>query len=126
MPESWFLHRLFHRSGRCSFLVADRNWGDEVDSQLLQGSMDKTIKLNLERLPDIPSNHAKGHVISDSFSEVLWSQAREAAGLDVAHRQTSSSLANLGLPEFCYYVSRYCEASKLLGMAYDACHFCRE
>ncbi|KAI6580199.1 hypothetical protein MCOR06_009693, partial [Pyricularia oryzae] len=85
--------------------------------QLLQGSMDKTIKLNLERLPDIPSNHAKGHVISDSFSEVLWSQAREAAGLDVAHRQTSSSLANLGV---------YCEASKLLGMAYDACHFCRE
>lgn len=66
-------------------------------SQLLQGSMDKTIKLNLERLPDIPSNHAKGHVISDSFSEVLWSQAREAAGLDVAHRQTSSSLANLGV-----------------------------
>lgn len=66
-------------------------------SQLLQGSMDKTIKVNLERLPDIPSNHAKGHVISDSFSEVLWSQAREAAGLDVAHRQTSSSLANLGV-----------------------------
>ncbi|KAI6257512.1 hypothetical protein MCOR29_003210 [Pyricularia oryzae] len=69
MPESWFLHRLFHRSGRCSFLVADRNWGDEVDrqnpSQLLQGKL-------------------------------------------------------------CYYVSRYCEASKLLGMAYDACHFCRE